>query len=100
MAHPPLACLWSALGSHPLLVRVDMLKQSEPSEERYVRGAAAMAILAVLMALGTWITAPRGPESSVFTWQMAKPFEPDVALPQLPRVTATPQPPAQPSPAR
>ena len=102
MAHPPLACLWSALGSHPLLVRVDMLKRSELSEERYVRGAAAMAILAVLVALGTWITAPRGPESSVFTWQTTSAFETDVSLPALPRVTsgtATPQPPTPPSPA-
>ena len=99
MAHPPLACLWSALGSHPLLVRVDMLKRSELSEERYVRGAAAMAILAVLVALGTWITAPRGPESSVFTWQTASAADADVSLPVLPRVAAaTQQPPAPPSP--
>ncbi|MEO6341433.1 MAG: M56 family metallopeptidase [Caulobacteraceae bacterium] len=103
MAHPPLACLWSALGSHPLLVRVDMLKRSELSEERYVRGAAAVTILAVLVALGTWITAPRGPQSSDFSWQAASPIQKDVSLPALSRVTSaqvTQQPPAPLSPVR
>lgn len=54
----PLACFFAA---HPLLLRVRLLARPEPSYRRQTAGAAAIALLAVVTALGVWTVTPRGP---------------------------------------
>uniref|UniRef100_B0SVB8 Peptidase M56 BlaR1 n=1 Tax=Caulobacter sp. (strain K31) TaxID=366602 RepID=B0SVB8_CAUSK len=54
----PLACFFAA---HPLLLRVKLLALPEPSNRRQTAGAAAIALLAVVTALGVWTVTPRGP---------------------------------------
>ena len=54
----PLACFFAA---HPLLLRVKLLARPEPSYRRQTTGAAAIALLAVITALGVWTVTPRGP---------------------------------------
>ena len=54
----PLACFFAA---HPLLLRVKLLARPEPSYRRQTAGAAAIALLAVVTALGVWTVTPRGP---------------------------------------
>ena len=54
----PLACFFAA---HPLLLRVKLLAQPEPSYRRQTAGAASIALLAVITALGVWTVTPRGP---------------------------------------
>lgn len=54
----PLACFFAA---HPLLLRVKLLARPEPSYRRQTAGAAAIALIAVVTALGVWTVTPRGP---------------------------------------
>ena len=54
----PLACFFAA---HPLLLRVKLLALPEPSYRRQTAGAASIALLAVITALGVWTVTPRGP---------------------------------------
>ena len=54
----PLACFFAA---HPLVLRVKLLASPEPSNRRQTAGAAAIALLAVVTALGVWTVTPRGP---------------------------------------
>jgi beta-lactamase regulating signal transducer with metallopeptidase domain len=54
----PLACFFAA---HPLVLRVKLLARPEPSNRRQTAGAAAIALLAVVTALGVWTVTPRGP---------------------------------------
>lgn len=54
----PLACFFAA---HPLLLRVKLLARPEPSHRRQTAGAAVIALLAVVTALGVWTVTPRGP---------------------------------------
>ena len=54
----PLACFFAA---HPLLLRVKLLARPEPSYRRQTAGAAAIALMAVITALGVWTVTPRGP---------------------------------------
>ena len=57
-AGSPLACFFAA---HPLLLRVKLLARPEPSYRRQTAGAGAIALLAVITALGVWTVTPRGP---------------------------------------
>ena len=61
----PLACFWAA---HPLLLRVKLLAQPEPSEERHATGAVSIVGLAILTALVVWSVTPRGPMPPHFIW--------------------------------
>ena len=54
----PLACFFAA---HPLVLRVKLLARPEPSYRRQTAGAASIALLAVITALGVWTVTPRGP---------------------------------------
>jgi beta-lactamase regulating signal transducer with metallopeptidase domain len=54
----PLACFFAA---HPLVLRVKLLARPEPSYRRQTAGAAAIALMAVVTALGVWTVTPRGP---------------------------------------
>ena len=65
MTGSPLACFWAA---HPLLLRVKVLAQPEPSDDRQATGAASMVALAVGAALSVWCLTPRGPTPPHFTW--------------------------------
>ncbi|KQY27707.1 peptidase M56 [Caulobacter sp. Root487D2Y] len=62
----PLACFFAA---HPLLLRVKLLARPEPSYRRQTAGAAAIALMAVITALGVWTVTPRGPlPSQEISW--------------------------------
>ncbi len=62
----PLACFFAA---HPLLMRVKLLAMPEPSYRRQTAGAAAIALMAVVTALGVWTVTPRGPlPSEEISW--------------------------------
>lgn len=55
----PLACGWA---THPLILRVSLLNQREPSLKRDVMGFLTMTFLAVAAMAIVWSVAPRGPE--------------------------------------
>jgi beta-lactamase regulating signal transducer with metallopeptidase domain len=62
----PLACFFAA---HPLVLRVKLLARPEPSYRRQTAGAAAIALMAVVTALGVWTVTPRGPlPSQEISW--------------------------------
>lgn len=64
----PFACGWSMPGRHPLEIRLSMLKRPPLSLSRYLRGAAAIALTAVVVSLAVWSTAPGGPSAPSFDW--------------------------------
>jgi beta-lactamase regulating signal transducer with metallopeptidase domain len=54
----PLACAWPATGRHPLEVRLGMLARPPLSLSHYVKGAAGVGLVAVILAVGVWTLAP------------------------------------------
>ncbi|HTK34804.1 MAG TPA: M56 family metallopeptidase [Caulobacteraceae bacterium] len=54
----PLACAWPAAGRHPLEVRLGMLARPPLSLSHYVKGAAGIGLVAVILAIGVWTLAP------------------------------------------
>jgi hypothetical protein len=53
-----LACAWFAPGRHPLELRLSMLAQPPLSLSHYLKGAGAVGLVAVAVALGVWGFAP------------------------------------------
>jgi beta-lactamase regulating signal transducer with metallopeptidase domain len=53
-----LACAWPATGPHPLEVRLSMLSQPPLSLSHYLKGAAGVGLVAVVVAVSVWSLAP------------------------------------------
>ena len=70
MASPrsALACAWFAPGRHPLELRLSMLARPPLSLAHYLRGAAAVALTAFVVAAAIWGFAPGGVASPSFQW--------------------------------
>lgn len=50
----PLTCNWPAAALHPLEVRIALLKQAPPSDDRVVAGAVCLVGLACAAAVAAW----------------------------------------------
>jgi beta-lactamase regulating signal transducer with metallopeptidase domain/lipopolysaccharide export system protein LptA len=58
-AHPlPLGCYWPAGTEHPLMERIEMLKQGRPGVARRAAGFAVVALIAVAAGCTTWAAKP------------------------------------------
>jgi beta-lactamase regulating signal transducer with metallopeptidase domain len=64
----PFSCAWMAAARHPLEIRLSMLARPPISLSHYLRGAAAVALVAVAVALGVWSLAPGGVAGPGFDW--------------------------------
>jgi beta-lactamase regulating signal transducer with metallopeptidase domain len=64
----PFACAWSALGRHPLETRLSTLADRPASLSAYLRGAAAVALVAAIAAAGVWSAGPRWDTAPRFVW--------------------------------
>jgi beta-lactamase regulating signal transducer with metallopeptidase domain len=63
-----LACAWFARGRHPLELRLTMLARPPLSLSHYLRGAGAVGLAAVIVALGVWGFAPSRLAGPHFVW--------------------------------
>ena len=68
-----LACAWVSSGRHPLELRLIMLARPPLSLSRYLRGAAAVGVVAVTLSLGVWGLAPAGASGAPYQWPHVEP---------------------------
>jgi beta-lactamase regulating signal transducer with metallopeptidase domain len=64
----PFACAWAALGRHPLETRLATLANRPAPLALYLRGAAAVGLVAAIASASIWSAGPRWDTAPQFTW--------------------------------
>ena len=64
----PLVCTWPAPARHPLEVRLGMLARPSLDLAQYLRGAAAVTVVAAVAVIAVWMTGPPYDFGHAYQW--------------------------------